>query len=541
MAALNYDDYAPPEHELTGPYRDGYRAVPPPMARPAEQPRAPIDYESYAPEGPAPAGPGIVDRLNAPFRAAAQVLSGGGIDEAVGHVGAVVGELGEAVGLADPKPYWQRYRESRDTYRAQDDAGARANPVGSFLGSAGAAVAPVGAAVQATSKLVPLAVGGVSGFLGSRGDLSTPEGRRETSWDTLKGLGLGALGARLQAHLARLRAPGPQKPAPAAPAAAPAQKSPAPALAPPAAPPSGPPASAAPAPPVAPAAPPPAPAAPAAPPPAPAPRGKALKIMLGDRVATPEELAAVTSHGKPLEDAGLSQMDRMRNLKHLDLYAKKDPVVVAVSPKGTMDVQGGRHRILAARERGAPLHVKFVRGGKELDAPPANDQAGTPAPPDDVPAASPTVTDKLAEILGRNGRGHVLEEHRSTVEALRNVVSSQSRGDPALTHYPIAPDVAFRQYLADLPASAGASPARTAAAVKALTTGAKAGEDVGDLIYRARAAGASDDAIMQAVGVFGGKAAGKAPPSTPAPRVPTSDADLELLLRQSVGLGRGPP
>lgn len=96
----------------------------------------------------------------------------------------------------------------------------------------------------------------------------------------------------------------------------------------------------------------------------------AAPVKLGTRVASPEELAGVTSYGKPLEQADLQRMKRMRAANDLDAIHERGgaqvPTVV-VSPGGIMDVEDGRHRILAARERGKPLKVSFVRGSAAMD------------------------------------------------------------------------------------------------------------------------------------------------------------------------------
>jgi hypothetical protein len=162
-----------------------------------------------------------------------------------------------------------------------------------------------------------------------------------------------------------------------------------------------------------------------------------------------------------------------------------------------------------------------------------------PAPQSPPRAPKPTAADKLRTLLEKNqGAKAIPKEDRSTVEVLRNIVSSQSRAGkiPGERHYPVEPDVAFKQYLSELPKSAGATAAQTKKALKSLTVGVLKGADVGPLIYRARAAGVPDETIMRVVGVGRGKA--PASPAAPAAaRVPASDADLEDLLRQSVDRG----
>lgn len=153
----------------------------------------------------------LVDRLMAPPRAAAQVLSIGAIDEAVGHVGAGVGKIAEAVGLSEPKPYWDRYRDNRNAYRAQDTAAEKANPVGSAYGSVGASAIPLSAAANVTSRVarvaLPAVEGAATGFGMSKAELtpgkSTAADKKQALKDTGLGLGLGAIGSVVQAFSSR--------------------------------------------------------------------------------------------------------------------------------------------------------------------------------------------------------------------------------------------------------------------------------------------------------------------------------------------------
>lgn len=46
---------------------------------------------------------------------------------------------------------------------------------------------------------------------------------------------------------------------------------------------------------------------------------------------------------------------------------QRDPVKLAISPNGRIDVIDGRHRLLAAMELGVPVRVKWVRGAVEMD------------------------------------------------------------------------------------------------------------------------------------------------------------------------------
>jgi hypothetical protein len=98
---------------------------------------------------------------------------------------------------------------------------------------------------------------------------------------------------------------------------------------------------------------------------------------MGIHTVPPEQLADVTSweiplsHDHPQIASEPVRMDRMRQLfdRGPDAVTQLRPPIVVVSPKGRMEVEDGRHRILVARERGEPLKVKFVRGSKAMDEP----------------------------------------------------------------------------------------------------------------------------------------------------------------------------
>lgn len=98
-----------------------------------------------------------------------------------------------------------------------------------------------------------------------------------------------------------------------------------------------------------------------------------------DRLASPEELMDATVNGRLLAESlesGLSSkgLERVREgvksgkLK-LDKTHDFEPVRVVVSPRGKLEVEGGRHRILVARELGKPLRVRFQKGGAGMDTP----------------------------------------------------------------------------------------------------------------------------------------------------------------------------
>jgi hypothetical protein len=108
---------------------------------------------------------------------------------------------------------------------------------------------------------------------------------------------------------------------------------------------------------------------------------------------------------------------------------------------------------------------------------------------------------QLAAMLSKRPPTVIPKEDRSTVDALINVMSSTAKGDTTLKHYPVSPDVAFKQYLAELPRAADASATGRRRALSQLIVGVRRGDDPGELIYKARAAGVPDEAIMRAVGV----------------------------------------
>jgi hypothetical protein len=428
----------------------------------------------------------VIDRLNAPVRAAAQVVTGGYADEITGAVGAGLGKLAEAVGLSEPEPFTHRYARIKKEYQAADDAGARANPVGSLGGTLAGAALPVNALAGVTSKVVPIVAGLAAGFGGSRGDLTTPEGRVEAAKDTAQGGAFGWLTSRLQSHLQRLRTPAPAKAPPAEP--------------------------------------------PASPPPIPD------DIRPATTGPLPPSLRPSAEGWK--RQAGRPQIVPDEPAPAARPAAQPPPIPADAQP---------RPLIVKDPKTGRFLSLKDPRAKKALKA----QQAAEPP--------APAAKDELKEIIRADqaaGATSIPEADRSTVEALRNVVSSQSRAGKLANqvHYPDPPDQAFSRYLNELPQSAGGTAAQQREALKALTVGRYKGtEDVGLLVYRARAAGVPDEQIMKAAGFRPGKpAAAPTAPAAPAtprpgpaaappatPRVPTSDDDLEQLLRQSVGLGEG--
>jgi hypothetical protein len=131
------------------------------------------------------------------------------------------------------------------------------------------------------------------------------------------------------------------------------------------------------------------------------------------------------------------------------------------------------------------------------------DEAPTPGPGRDMPDT--TLARQLREAIRqiRANAYPIPAEDRGALEALTNIVSTQSRAGkiPGLKHYPVPPDAAFKEYLAELPKSTGGSAAERRKALSVLITGMRHGREPGELIYRARAAGVPDEAIMRAVGV----------------------------------------
>lgn len=409
-------------------------------------------------------------RILAPARSAAQFLTLGAADEIGGGLVAGIEHLGAAVGLGDKKPFKQRLNEKIDEYRRLDREAEQASPVGTSAGQVISMLLPVGALGAATTtagKIITSAgLGAAGGFLGSEG---TPAERVPGALvGGGLGLGMGTVAAGKGGEVLKY------------------VKNP----------------------------------------------GKVLELPGGRGAALGGAAGALI--GEPTAGAALGA--------GAELVARGG----AAAARKTADVVSRVRARLGARAPAAPV----------AEPPPAVAPPLTPAP---APAAKPTPaplpandTDlqlrALSESAGRDAaaanplraelerrlasapKSAIPKEHRSTVDALTNVVSSQSRSAPGMVHYPVAPDVAFKHYLAELPKPTGTSDTQRAAAVKALTEGVREGAEVGELIYRAHAAGASDDAIVQAVGVFPAKKA-------PAPRVPASDRDLEDLLRQSVAGG----
>jgi hypothetical protein len=89
-----------------------------------------------------------------------------------------------------------------------------------------------------------------------------------------------------------------------------------------------------------------------------------------ERVVHPDELKNVLINGKALEesaDSGFSEarvakvMRGLQEGKENNMFSF-EPVRVTVTPKGKMEVDGGRHRIVAARRLGIPIKVRFQLG-----------------------------------------------------------------------------------------------------------------------------------------------------------------------------------
>jgi len=184
------------------------------------------------------------------------------------------------------------------------------------------------------------------------------------------------------------------------------------------------------------------------------------------------------------------------------------------------DPKSGRF-VSAAKARKMGIEPEQVGVKKEAAEIPA-EPAVTPEDPVITPTSQAAFRDKvqagyqeqfraqrtrneLKDILRTQQAGApvVPPEDRSTTQALANIVNTQSREGaiPNLRHYPAPPDVSFKQYLAELPASAGGTPEQRRKAMGKLVLGMRNGEDPGPLIYQARAAGVKDEAIMRAVGV----------------------------------------
>lgn len=424
-------------------------------------------------------------RVMAPFRSAAQVLTLGAADEIGGGLAAGIEHLGSKVGIGQEKPFKQRLAEKIDEYRRLDREAEQASPVGTSFGQVTSMLAPVGAignAVSTAGKIITsVGLGAAGGFLGSEG---TPVERLPGAVvGAGLGLGTGALAAGKGGEVAKyVNNPGKLLELPGG-------------------------------------------------------RGAALGGAAGAVIGEPTAGAAVGAVGELAVRGGVG-------------VARKTAEAI-----GKLRTRLGPVRAPAAAPQYAPSIPKVVaeewgeQAALGLGAPKLTEPAAKPAPAKPLPAndtdvqlralsesaerdaaAANPLREELKRKLAGAPKSAIPKEHRSTVDALTNVVSSQSRSAPGMVHYPVEPDVAFKRYLGELPKPTGTSDTQRAAAVKALTDGVREGAEVGELIYRAHAAGASDDAIVQAVGVFPGKKA-------PAPRVPASDQDLEDLLRQSVAGG----
>lgn len=85
---------------------------------------------------------------------------------------------------------------------------------------------------------------------------------------------------------------------------------------------------------------------------------------LGTYAASPRTLARATFQGGPLVATSEARMARVRELRDRGaINSPSDRPTVVVRRDGSLEVESGRHRILAAREAGIPLIVRFVRGG----------------------------------------------------------------------------------------------------------------------------------------------------------------------------------
>lgn len=510
-------------------------------------------------------------RLMAPARSAAQVLTMGAADEIGGGLVAGLEHAGAAFGIGEKKPFKQRLADKIDEYRRLDREASEASPVGSAGGQVTSMLLPVGAignAVTTAGKVLTAGgMGALGGFLGSEG--SATERLPGAAVGAGLGLGMGTVAAGKGGEALKyvknpakiLELPGGRGAAaggalgaaigePTAGAAAGAGVE----LA--------------------------------------GRAGVAVARKAGDLVAKMRaRMFPRAEPGAPVpaaapeyppsipkviteewgEGAGLG----LGTPKLTPAPAAKsaaapgpeafEPPAVVQSPKAPAEVKvpakADEWSAQAAPALDAPkLARRTGKAAAKADQPgpeafePA---APAPAPKGDEPPANPLLEELKAKLAGRPQSG-IPKEDRSTVHALTNIVSSQSRAGklPGERHYPVEPDVAFKQYLAELPKSTGASRAQTAKALASLTAGMRNGGDIGELIYKARAAGVSDAAIMKAVGVKStGKAAPPEPPVTPTPatpapppatppvppaaspsaaRVPTSDRDLEELLRGSL-------
>jgi hypothetical protein len=183
-----------------------------------------------------------------------------------------------------------------------------------------------------------------------------------------------------------------------------------------------------------------------------------------------------------------------------------------------------------------PLNIRPLLKSAQRDAA----ELPLPVPTAPSPPAAPaerSMGSQLRSLLGKQVNP-VPQEDQSTVDALRNIIGSVSRegNTPNLKHYPVSPQKAFEQYLADLPPAEGVSAKARVEALRALREGVKSGGEPGALVYQAHAAGVKPKDIMGAVGVIPTKAKKPAPkaPAKRIPAVPKDDADLERLLQESV-------
>lgn len=469
-------------------------------------------------------------RVLAPFRSAAQVLTLGAADEIGGGLGAVLGHIGAAVGLGDKKPFKQRLDEQIDEYRRLDREAAEASPVGTAFGQVTSMLAPVGAVGNVVSTAGKVAasggMGAVSGFLSSEG--SPAERAPGALLGAGVGLGTGLVASGQTGKVVEL-ATNPKKLLELG------------------------------------------------------GRGASAGYAIGHLVGRPNTGAAIGA-GTELAGRAIAKLrarlapSAVRAPVETPSYAPSVPKVMTEewgeqaatglsAPKvgpGTKSAPPGPDAFEPPRSRSwmdertgsvdpnetvSPLaeRLRAKLDAKRLEPPakaPRTPRAPrAPRAPASVPAepaakddTSNPLREELKRRLSTAPKSAIPEEDRSTVDALRNIVSSESRAGniPGLQHYPTEPDVAFKEYLAQLPKSTGGTAAQKAKALSALKTDPGKGGDVGELIYRARAAGASDEQIMRAVGVRGGKSVPVVNGKPSAARVPTSDEDLMDLLRQSV-------
>jgi hypothetical protein len=159
----------------------------------------------------------------------------------------------------------------------------------------------------------------------------------------------------------------------------------------------------------------------------------ARKVRLGTRTVDPSELLDVRSFGERIAPTSEVRMDSIR--KAFDTKSARgerivdqlrEPIV-AVSPRGRMEVEDGRHRILVARERGEKLKVKFVRGSKNMDS------KDFPWAGAEAPSASPVAAPAMTASAGAEVRGvrlpAVLSAMKGLEEDYRRLSSTRGMAD----------------------------------------------------------------------------------------------------------------